>query len=92
MLKGTRDQENSFHHEGSSAAEPQPKKKCNFYHEEHEVKKFRNINIRNLRGLRVLGGEEGFRATMNGKEIGVRFPLETNNRADGVIGEVGKRP
>jgi len=42
----------SFHHEEPSAATPQPKRKCDFYHEgheEHEVKKFKNINVRNLR-------------------------------------------
>src|SRR3990172_13380448 len=29
-------------------------------HEEHEVKKFRNIILRNLRGLRVLRGAKAF--------------------------------
>jgi hypothetical protein len=30
------DEERLSHHEGPSAATPQPKRKCNFYHEGHE--------------------------------------------------------
>ena len=47
-------------HEGRSPAKPQPKAKKQILprgHEEHEVKKFKNISVRNLRGLRVLRGE-----------------------------------
>jgi hypothetical protein len=55
--------ENGLHHEGPSVAKPQPKRKCNFYHEgheDHEVKKFKNIKVRNLRVLRELRGEIEF--------------------------------
>jgi hypothetical protein len=44
----------------ASAAKPQPKSEQTLHHEgheEHEVKKFENINFRMLRVLRALRGE-----------------------------------
>jgi hypothetical protein len=63
-----------------SAPKPQPNNPDNFYHEgheEHEVQKFSNIDVRNLRVRSLpraeskgeLRGEKGFRRSLNGRPL-----------------------